>query len=1096
MPASVPFRWAVILPLAIAAAVVLGPLAQTAVARAESPLLSSHGHVAELARILAPAPDALLRGAPVRFVVRLRPQARRFGAWLGGTEVTARFRARRGGLRVALIPRSLLRRGINHLVVRTRDGSGGRDPDSVSFVLARRDRGLVTPVTPRARRKARASGTLAVAFRLRRPPDRFRVRLNGRDVSHAVPGGLLRRGRLAADDGLRFGRNRLYVVARTDEGTWDAARHRVVVSRARPLAAAGRSATVVAGTRIRLDGRRSRTTRPGARLRYSWRIVRRPERSRATLNARRARRPALGIDVAGTYRIALTVEERSATGHLRGRALDVSEVTATPDLPPMGARVVTTRTGITLGGQTYPVTPGSTYALAVRRDTLEKFNFGVFSSGQQGLFYEGFRCDVEKAAKNQGVDVLWIGYGPPGCCAGVTANNGFTEVTFFDHDAKSDPITLMNDGMSLRNPDKPDEVGDPGGIVGWLQVDYQGRYTLIRPPYLRFDSSSDSGPLSNVMTINGRPYSSQLVNVPAGTSGFQVLALERANLDPLAGFPKAYPTNSGFPDFDDHYQQTMANDLKAALDQGAFVVVQSIGTPYPTRPSWAGIAAQLERMGASGHVFNTLDGSVDPGAPKPLSYAVAGCVGCQRAAESSYPLTRAKGAGSVAGLLARDGDWRWDLYLRDAGLPNGKDVDYRLAQIAYQDPVSWPAGASPGQLKALEFLHPKLGLKVPSADVYCYRATDVRTAYCNDLIDWGADKLPLLPKDDKIASLAQQCGCSADDLAAVVKQLRIEFLHVDQVNELLKTGGRIDTILARAFPQSQGDIQTIADDITAAVQMQASGQQRSSWVEYVAWVFEVASEVAPFVEEAEFFGALAGVVGSTLGLAGDTTNDGASDFRFAADKLGTEMSNAFNANAAQRGHIHNLIVTDWGKLSTVGPLVDGDWGDNPAYTPHLYNILRLGQARWAWQKLLGGGYGAYLFYPPRPGYRVNDLWCEFTAGSGGKPFEDESNWASWTPIDHFDSNMNGGYSFWLALGAGDFRSRNFKIPPGNIVERIFRPTDPPNTVAFNFDPLSPGLQKPFFYRRAQWAYITDVRPDSHRSTDGIWTPNNCNWGIL
>jgi hypothetical protein len=267
----------------------------------------------------------------------------------------------------------------------------------------------------------------------------------------------------------------------------------------------------------------------------------------------------------------------------------------------------------------------------------------------------------------------------------------------------------------------------------------------------------------------------------------------------------------------------------------------------------------------------------------------------------------------------------------------------------------------------------------------------------------------------------------------------------------------------------------------------------------------VAAEVVPGVgseiEEAEYYGRMAGVVGSTLGLAGDlagggdASSDGAYDFQFAAHELGTEMASAFNANEAQRGHIQNLIVSDWRKLSTVGPLVAGEWGDNPAYSPRLYNILRLGQARWAWQRLLGGGYGAYLFYPPKPGKRLNDLWCQYSAGSGGHPFEDENDSASWTPIDHFDGNMNGGYSYWLSLGAGNFRSSAFKIPPGNVVEQVFRPRGAPNATSFTFSPLAPALQKPFFYRRAQWGSTTDVRPDSHQSVDGIWTPRDCSWPI-
>jgi hypothetical protein len=153
-----------------------------------------------------------------------------------------------------------MRRGVNDLAVRARAG-GERDFDQLHLIVARRDRRLVRVAlagrgTKRARRQ---HGTLRVRLRFSTRLDGLRVRLGGRNVTPRFARGP--RGAsaaLAVDDGLRFGRNRLVVVAWTKDGRWARTRRTLVVDRRAPLPAAGRDRVLRVGTRAPLDAGASR----------------------------------------------------------------------------------------------------------------------------------------------------------------------------------------------------------------------------------------------------------------------------------------------------------------------------------------------------------------------------------------------------------------------------------------------------------------------------------------------------------------------------------------------------------------------------------------------------------------------------------------------------------------------------------------------------------------------------------------------------------------------------------------------------------------------------------------------------------------------
>jgi hypothetical protein len=211
-------------------------LATAIVAGSLSGLAPAASQAAARARIASPGNGGLVTGASVRMLVRTSPGVTRFRAWLGSTEITRSFR-RIGSKRSATVGRgSPLRYGVNVLSVSTGDASGHTSFTSSRFVVGRRAPALVT-----ASRPSVSGGTVGVGVNAGLGTV-FSARLNGRRVDGAflqLSGGA-RSARLAANHGLRFGRNRLRIVVYNERtGSYDVETRTFNLPRTRPLVGAG-----------------------------------------------------------------------------------------------------------------------------------------------------------------------------------------------------------------------------------------------------------------------------------------------------------------------------------------------------------------------------------------------------------------------------------------------------------------------------------------------------------------------------------------------------------------------------------------------------------------------------------------------------------------------------------------------------------------------------------------------------------------------------------------------------------------------------------------------------------------------------------------
>ncbi len=113
-----------------------------------------------------------------------------------------------------------------------------------------------------------------------------------------------------------------------------------------PIADAGSSQTVTAGTTAQLDGSRSYDP-DGQSITYRWSIKSKPSGSLATLTAPTAAKTGLKTDVAGTYVASLVVKDANASSTASTVSVTATAV-ASPPPPPSSSTIKLPLYGVTL----------------------------------------------------------------------------------------------------------------------------------------------------------------------------------------------------------------------------------------------------------------------------------------------------------------------------------------------------------------------------------------------------------------------------------------------------------------------------------------------------------------------------------------------------------------------------------------------------------------------------------------------------------------------------------------------------------------------------------------------------------------------------
>lgn len=689
--------------------------------------------------------------------MRTAADVSRLEATLSGRDVSTRFRRADAGRWEARVPANP---GKNDLTVRGFAGDAEKGTDFVRFLGGSREPSLLD-----LRSERRAAGRVPVALRISGEADvvALRARLNGRRVedSFGPRFGRLRTARLSRSDGLRFGMNRLRVVARTEDGTFDTATHRVRVPRTKPLAAAGTDAIHRGGRSIRLDGSASL---PGARrskLKYVWRIVGAPDDSKASLTRSRSLRPKLKPDAVGAYRVRLTVIERrggprwargSGRASAARRSTDTIVLTNQLNIPPLGLPVQTIRVdvaaqqvGIQIGGQFFDQHENSQdHQLTVVM--LDRVSGSAF-------YYETFAGTAADAETLQSDIGTYAAQKP---LVFISNGQAATLDPAFDAVFKSLGADLVQNVESnqqdfsiiaipgteeavWQNPTWNDEnaATPPGSLNGYLRYDLEGNLAFSPDSRLAFDSSAPGAPSGqNVIELDGQSYGSGPLEDPSspgttcGTGGFQVVSFSAEFLKLLNS--ETFTTNGCGANSDEQGQSQMAsflNGLASQYEGAQIVVIQSLGNPRGSNDgNWGALADAVAGVGGTQPVFADAQGSY---ALLTATDALANDqVPAFGTVESSQHETGKP--ARITAILAQGRDGFFD---RREASPLASGFDFDLTQITHEpdgEPFfGW--GSTDEQNALAYFAQQILDLPAPEPGISCYipPQPDVRSEYCN-----------------------------------------------------------------------------------------------------------------------------------------------------------------------------------------------------------------------------------------------------------------------------------------------------------------------------------------------------------------------------
>ncbi|HYY10180.1 MAG TPA: hypothetical protein VE781_04535, partial [Kineosporiaceae bacterium] len=603
-------------------------------------------------RILSPAEEAVVPAGPVPLRLAVR-NARGLRVTVDQLDITGRLRAA-GRRRTAVLRGRPVRPGAHWLEVRWRE-PGRRAARTLArrFMVARRYRPLAVKLSPR-RRVLYAAGVVKLRLHLKRGVSLLRARVNGHRVRLPHLGRLWPTAtlRLGARHHLRFGRNRVQVLAhdfrraRYDREGWT-----VVVRRTRPLAAGLAAYRGEAGGRaVRLDGRGARPTRPGRRLSWRWRILRKPRGSRARLVRGSSATPRLPIDVRGRYTLRERVTERPA-GRGRGGGTRTTShlvsVLGDTNAPPIGASLQVDLTQYSKGGGSITIDDAPSAGLPDRYDCASNPTSGANrcvykmpnpDNATYLLVLDARTLEPKAPIATVGAvcptdDDLRSAIGPWAGQNVIAILTSAAACVFSSPDSLVDvsgPYTYIftpttkpdlgiRSGWYSESPTVGNEIPDerPAEISGYLQKSWpvgsrqaSEQYQFVPGNYVAYDTSKAGSPAGqNTMVVAGKEYTSRL---PGGaTDGFQVLVLDKT-LNPMLDTPKAFA--NGAP----------VGDMAKLLEQArttpgvSTVLVQSIGRPSPysvsANDAWNSAAAQLEQLGGNTDVFLNLKG---PDWPRP-----------------------------------------------------------------------------------------------------------------------------------------------------------------------------------------------------------------------------------------------------------------------------------------------------------------------------------------------------------------------------------------------------------------------------------------------------------------------------------------------
>lgn len=984
-------------------------------------MLLAGAHSADAAvtvRVLSPAQDSVTVGRAVTARVRVAGPVKGFRAVIrsprGTRAVTDRFTQVRPGVwRGRLRVDRDLRPGRNHLSIRVRR-PGGRYSVAVShFVMATRPADLATRVPDRG------AGPFRDAFRLRAGAD-FTARLDGRDVRDAFASrdGRLWRGDIRPRHGMRFGANRLRVVAFDATGRYEVLNRRRTLAPTAPLADAGADRIVHPRSVIRLDGTASRRRQAGP-LEYRWRITAKPRGSRGRLVGAGGARPRLVGAAPGHYRVDLHVGDASAPARA-GAARDQVELSVQQPQGPQGVPVQTivdpSNPGIQVGGTFYPGAPGFGQILILDRSTLTPTrattpNVPFPITDRLDELFEGIASQISD-------DQVVIVAGPGGPITGSIdpADVTFLETALQAFGSAGDQATIdalqaggytligipgLVPGTAIENRGARQGTLPAGGVAGNFVTDLHSNYSFAWPAsFTTFDTRAPgSTDAQNRVTVAGQTYVSDPVTNPYG--GWQLVWLDADTLGPRGNF--TYQNCFGASPCLD----AMNAQLNAILADPVpgLVFLSSINNAQHT--GRAAIATDGGILQAVGQFGGNESAFTVPGEYTLVGLAGLGFQGPNEGLDVNQAVAGAP-SSRIAGLLRRNDQGLWQGGTSGTPGPT-QDVTVwqpQLQRILAQPAQPFPALNTAGQRAAVRYIAAEVNL--PSVST----AADVRALYWgDDDIQWS-DKLALLDSD---VPPCTQSPC-AGSFAQVKQAFVTEWDDVATVRSYFTGGGStdLDGIYSSAFGDSTLGFVAIADGVMSAYPAPPAQPARSpSWFSVLDSSLTLARGFTGFVP------VVGGQISAALSVgqgaedvyrAVTTTPGGAQalDPRvFEGDifTFGSDLEKAWTAQISSLSHVADLLVSDDGRLTAAAASIQSTgpagWGLDTNASNQITESLQASIAGYIWSSMLPVTTQVFTCIPEQrvPGTPALDqavltyFTSEQAGDQGGPPYQVSSSWA-------------------------------------------------------------------------------------------------------
>jgi hypothetical protein len=514
-----------------------------------------------------------------------------------------------------------------------------------------------------------------------------------------------------------------------------------------------------------------------------------------------------------------------------------------------------------------------------------------------------------------------------------------------------DSLGFPNTSFTAPKGARPSQLGN---IAGALIADNHHNYTFTRNDRLiSFSTATDAdGPNGQTHTIivDGIPYASRSLNGAKG--GFHLLILNSKDLSEVQN--QTYPSTSDASEVNMLYDTITGYKsygylfFVAAFGDPSYFCQPVTHEPCAARANWYKASQLIRNLGGTQQVFYlannpqvqpfqyddyTLVGSFVDGVGGESTDTGLAQVGAEmssiiaRETEAFPPPTGAGHGADMEGFLRMNNQGFYSPASFGHRLNLSKTTISDILSASLLNPTPWPfPGPDPaGSKAAYDWI---------SRQLCC---ADIRAVYVNLNISpdiWLA-KLPQLTYDpSKIPN------SSPADFGAMVQQLTTEFQYVT-LARLFQSNivGLYQDQQANVSLLLQDDGDKVLENLQVGLTTPAHA---ASWTGILSDVFGIGSSllnaipgggiVAAGTEVALTVGtAIANQAASHTNSPAGTPLQAQENQEIAAGDLANQLADQFSATLVSLGGEFDRLVTDWGRLKTLGaPLLAGQipWDDN------------------------------------------------------------------------------------------------------------------------------------------------------------------------